>query len=61
MSTTEVVFGLIGTNVAVYYLWHYVDAAFMAKHFMVNFSLTIYLAISHSLCCQSWMMIASIR
>lgn len=53
MSTTEVVFGLIGTNVAVYYLWHYVDAAFMAKHFMVNFSLTIYLAISHSLCCQS--------
>ncbi|XP_020583827.1 RHOMBOID-like protein 12, mitochondrial isoform X1 [Phalaenopsis equestris] len=35
-TSDEVVFGLIGTNVVVYFLWQFADLSFMKKHFVIS-------------------------
>ncbi|KAG0469268.1 hypothetical protein HPP92_018596 [Vanilla planifolia] len=55
-ESDEAVFWLIGVNVAVYFLWRFVDSSFMQKHFVVslenlrngNFHTMLTSAFSHS-------------
>ncbi|KAI0501125.1 hypothetical protein KFK09_016068 [Dendrobium nobile] len=35
-TSDEVVLGLIGTNVAIYFLWQFADLSFMRKHFVIS-------------------------